>query len=112
VANGTLTQFTCDLNPADTATYNGFQPTNDYIFCPSGEQLTEMQMDSNNVTAWQHSNVWAGGKLLGGWRRPRGTTAPAPILGAPGLDFETWETPLSAAETLSANSQRLWVLCT
>jgi hypothetical protein len=25
---------------------NGFQPTNDYILGPSGEQLTEMQMNS------------------------------------------------------------------
>ena len=30
VAKGALTQFTCDLNPADS-TYNGFQSTNDYV---------------------------------------------------------------------------------
>jgi hypothetical protein len=64
VAKGTLTQFTCDFNPANTTTYNGFQVTNDYIVGPSGEQLTEMAMDSNNTMAWQHSNVWAAGRLI------------------------------------------------
>jgi RHS repeat-associated protein len=59
VAKGSLTQFTCDLNPADSA-YNGFQPTTDYILGPGGEQVTEMAMDSNNTMAWQHTNVYAG----------------------------------------------------
>jgi hypothetical protein len=58
VTKGTISTMSCNL-----AT-NGFQPTNDYILGPSGEQLTEMQMDSNNTMAWQHSNVFAAGKLM------------------------------------------------
>jgi len=43
---------------------NGFQTINDYVLGPSGEQVTEMAMDANGSMAWQHTNVWAGGKLL------------------------------------------------
>jgi RHS repeat-associated protein len=43
---------------------NGFQTISDYVLGPSGEQMTEMAMDANNSMAWQHTNVWAGGKLL------------------------------------------------
>ena len=37
---------------------------NDYILGTSGEQVTEMGLDSNNSLAWQHTNVYAAGKLL------------------------------------------------
>ncbi len=63
VSKGSLTQFTCDLNPADS-TYNGFRPTSDYILGPGGEQVTEMAMDANNTMAWQHTNVYAAGALI------------------------------------------------
>jgi RHS repeat-associated protein len=43
---------------------NGFQTTGDYILGPSGEQGTEMAMDANSSMAWQHTNVWAAGRLL------------------------------------------------
>ena len=58
VAKGRITAWSCD--PA----VNGFQTTNDYILGPSGEQVTEMAMDANNSMAWQHTNVYAAGKLL------------------------------------------------
>jgi RHS repeat-associated protein len=66
VAKGSLTQFTCDMNPADTynpATntgYNGFQATASYILGPGNEQLTEVDGQGN----WQHTNVFAGGALI------------------------------------------------
>ncbi len=64
VAKGAITTWSCD--PA----ISGFTTTNDYIIGPSGEQMTEMGMGgvtANGTTAgltWQHTNAWAGGKLL------------------------------------------------
>jgi RHS repeat-associated protein len=61
VAKGTIITWSCD--PA----VNGFQTTSDYVLGPSGEQITEMGMDTNsngNAMAWQHTNVWAGGSLI------------------------------------------------
>jgi hypothetical protein len=37
---------------------------NDYVLGLGGEQVTEMGMDSNGSMAWQHTNVYAGGKPL------------------------------------------------
>jgi RHS repeat-associated protein len=58
VAKGRITAWSCDPG------VNGFQTTSDYILGPGGEQVTEMGMDANSSMAWQHTNVWAGGKLL------------------------------------------------
>ena len=61
IAKGTITNWgSCD--PA----VNGFQvmTEHDYILDLGGEQFTEMVMDANNSMGWQHTNVWAGGKLL------------------------------------------------
>lgn len=59
VAKGTITSWSCDPS------VNGFTPVSDYILGPSNEQVTELDMDPNQgVMAWQHTNVWAGGKLL------------------------------------------------
>ena len=61
IAKGTITNWgSCD--PA----VNGFQvmTEHDYILDLGGEQFTEMAMDANNSMASQHTNVWAGGKLL------------------------------------------------
>jgi len=62
VAKGTISTWSCD--PAA----NGFQTTNDYILGPGGEQVTEMGMNTTsgggNVMTWQHTNVWAAGKLI------------------------------------------------
>jgi RHS repeat-associated protein len=64
VAKGTITSWSCD------PTANGFTTTNDYVLGPGGEQVTEMGMggasDGSATTGlvWQHSNVWAAGKLL------------------------------------------------
>jgi RHS repeat-associated protein len=61
VAKGSITAWSCD--PA----VSGFHTTNDYILGLGGEQVTEMGVDTTGATntlAWQHTNVWAGGKLL------------------------------------------------
>jgi RHS repeat-associated protein len=64
VAKGTITAWSC--NPA----LNGFKTVNDYVLGLGGEQVTEMGVDttagsSTTTLAWQHTNVFAGGKLLG-----------------------------------------------
>lgn len=58
VAKGAITAWSCDPS------VNGFQSTNDYILGLAGEQVTEMAMDANNTMAWQHTNVFAAGKLI------------------------------------------------
>ena len=58
VSKGTITTWSCD--PA----INGFSATNDYVLGPNGEQVTEMAMNANNTMAWQHTNVYAAGKLF------------------------------------------------
>jgi RHS repeat-associated protein len=58
VSKGTITTWSCD--PA----VSGFSATNDYVLGPGGEQVTEMAVDGNNTMAWQHTNVYAAGKLF------------------------------------------------
>jgi RHS repeat-associated protein len=58
VAKGAITSWSCD------PTVNGFTTTSDYVLGPGGEQMTEMDMGANNRMAWEHTNVWAGSKLL------------------------------------------------
>jgi RHS repeat-associated protein len=64
VAKGNISVWSCD------PTVNGFTTTNDYILGLGGEQVTEMGMGgtTNGTTtsglAWQHTNAWAGGKLI------------------------------------------------
>ena len=50
---------------------NGFQTTNDYILGSSGEQVTEIGMNTTNTGSstanamtWQHTNVYAVGTLI------------------------------------------------
>lgn len=54
VAKGRLSAWSCDPS------VNGFAVTTDYVLGMGGEQLTEMRGG-----VWQHTNVFAGGKLLG-----------------------------------------------
>ena len=42
---------------------NGFATTNDYVLGLGGEQVAEWAMNGNGM-AWQHTNVWAAGKLI------------------------------------------------
>jgi RHS repeat-associated protein len=56
VAKGSITTMSCDI------TTNGFSQLEGYVVGPSGEQLTEV--GANNST-WNHTNVFAGGKLIG-----------------------------------------------
>ena len=58
VAKGSIAAWSCDPST------NGFTTTNDYVLGTSGEQVTEMGMDSNNTMAWQHTNVYGAGKLI------------------------------------------------
>jgi RHS repeat-associated protein len=51
---------------------NGFKTTNDFVLGLGGEEVTEMGIDttagsSATTLAWQHTNVWAGGKLFGNY---------------------------------------------
>ncbi len=74
MAKGGITAWSC--NPA----VNGFQTTNDYVIGLGGEQVTEMGVDtaagSGAATlTWQHTNVWAGGKLLGTYDRQAAAAA-------------------------------------
>lgn len=55
VAKGSITAWSCD------PFINGFATTSDYVLGPSGEQVTEMGMDTNRSMAWQHTNVFASG---------------------------------------------------
>ena len=52
VAKGSLSRFTCDLNPGDS-TFNGFQFTENYVLGPDGEELT--MLDGNNN--WRRTSV-------------------------------------------------------
>jgi RHS repeat-associated protein len=58
VAKGKITSWSC--NPGA----NGFTVLDEYVLGLSGEQVTEMAMDSNNTMAWQHTNVFAAGRLM------------------------------------------------
>jgi len=58
VAKGSISTWSCD--PA----ISGFQTTNDYSLGQGGEQVTETGIDANGTRAWQHTNVYAAGKLI------------------------------------------------
>ena len=62
VAKGIITAWSC--NPSA----NGFSSSvneTDYVLDQSGAQMVELATDYNGAMAWQHTNIWAGGKLLG-----------------------------------------------
>ena len=62
VAKGSISTMSCDI------TTNGFTQTAGYVVGPSGEQLTEVDADdvtTANPSGWAHTNVYAGGKLIG-----------------------------------------------
>jgi hypothetical protein len=58
VSKGSITVWSCDPGT------NGFKPLSDYIVGRSGEQVTEMGMDPSGSMAWQHTNVYALGKVM------------------------------------------------
>ena len=54
--------MSCDI------TSNGFVQTAGYVVGPGGEQLTEVDaadVTTANPSGWVHTNVYAGGKLIG-----------------------------------------------
>jgi RHS repeat-associated protein len=58
IAKGSISNWSCD--PA----VSGFVATNQYSLGPAGEQITEMVVDGSGTASWQHTNVFAAGKLL------------------------------------------------
>jgi RHS repeat-associated protein len=58
VAKGAISTWSCD------PTVSGFTTISDYVLGPGGEQVTEMGAGPSGALAWQHTNVWAAGKLL------------------------------------------------
>jgi hypothetical protein len=92
VAKGTISAWSCD--PA----ISGFATNTDYVLGASGEQVTEMAV-SGATSTWVHTNIWAGGKLLGtydltgkgmagGPGALREKSFPPPKAGAPGAGKE------------------------
>src|ERR1035438_2742656 len=78
VAKGSITTWSCDPSA------RGFKTINDYVLGPSGEQVTEMGMDTNsNTPVWQHANAWVGGKLLATYYNNDGMSSSRPV----GLHF-------------------------
>ena len=59
VAKGSISTWSCDM------TTNGFTPEEGYVVGPAGEQLSEMKWVNNGWSRWEHTNVYAGGKLIG-----------------------------------------------
>jgi RHS repeat-associated protein len=58
VSKGTIRYWSCD------PTTSQYSTTNDYILGPGGEQFSEYVMQPGGTMAWQHTNVWAAGRLL------------------------------------------------
>jgi RHS repeat-associated protein len=63
VAKGTITRWSCDPG------VSGFATVSDYVLGPGGEQVAEYGAgpasgSAPGAMAWQHSNVWAAGKLV------------------------------------------------
>jgi RHS repeat-associated protein len=60
VAKGSISALPATGQTCAAPTSPGFTLTNQYLLGQGGEQVTEL----NGSGAWQHSNVWAGGRLL------------------------------------------------
>jgi RHS repeat-associated protein len=58
VSKGSITAWSCDPG------VNGFKPLSDYVVGLSGEQVTEMGINPSGTMAWQHTNVYALGKMI------------------------------------------------
>jgi len=56
VAKGTLANFSCPNG-------SNFTPTTEFLLGPGGEQVTELTVSGTSVN-WDHSNVYAAGRLL------------------------------------------------
>ena len=61
VAKGAITSMSCDPST------NGFTTQADYVRDQAGHQLSEFAPGTGGVMAWQHTNVYASGELIGGW---------------------------------------------
>jgi RHS repeat-associated protein len=68
VAKGTINPPSPGTNPSCDPSSNGFSPTlneTDYVLDQDGHQVTEIASDGNGGMNWAHTNVWAGGQLVG-----------------------------------------------
>ncbi len=74
VGKGSITTMSCD------PTQNGFLTTANYVLGPSGEQLTELDLDANGRMAWQHTNVYAAGNMTNDGYHPYSYDAEGNIL--------------------------------
>lgn len=63
VAKEAITSWSCDPSA------NGFTTRSDYVRDQAGNQLTELDADSNGNITGQHTNVWANGQLIGTYDR-------------------------------------------
>jgi RHS repeat-associated protein len=63
VAKGTITSMSCDPSSNGFVSATNVNET-DYILGVDGEQVTELD-EVNGTMTWAHTNVWAGGQLLG-----------------------------------------------
>jgi RHS repeat-associated protein len=72
VAEGMIGDWSkgCDL------TQNGFQQTKAFIVGPSGEQMTELSVDTNENVSWVHTNVYAKNTLIATYTNDNGGTTP------------------------------------
>jgi len=58
VSKGSITKWSCDPS------VSGFRTKDDYVLGLANEQVSEMSLNPNNTLEWQHTNVYAAGKLL------------------------------------------------
>jgi RHS repeat-associated protein len=58
VSKGAIQAWSCNPTTSQYAT------TSDYILGPGGEQFSEYTMNAGGTMAWQHTNVWAAGRLI------------------------------------------------
>jgi len=63
VAKGSISSFSCNLAS------NGFSATNSYVLSASGQQLTEINLQTGQWK-WDHSNVFVGVGLLATYSNP------------------------------------------
>jgi RHS repeat-associated protein len=70
VAEGTIQDWNCDI------TQPSFQQTKAFIVGPSGEQMTELNVDADENLSWLHTNVSANSQLIATYANDNGGSTP------------------------------------
>ena len=68
VAKGSINPPSPSANPTCDPSTNGFSASvneTDYVLDQDGHQVTEMASQGSGTMQWAHTNVWAGGQLVG-----------------------------------------------